>query len=903
MSRLIGIISLGLAALAFAAPAQAISIDEFQTTTSGNEAGRHPDLTTFFKLAEPGVREAAKDVAFEAPEGIFGNPNAITECTAENFAANECGPNSQAGLITVRAKTASDPDALLGTAPIYVLVPQQGETARLAFVAPTLNIPIAIPVTVRTATDYGLRFEVSEISQLTPLASAKLEFWGFPAHSTHDGARFPKGSAADPADCPGLADASCLDAPTPSSLPVKPLIDYPTTCTGRPLVTELKVRSYQRPGEWTTARSQYDPVTGCEHQSFNPVLSANLTTEQTDSASGLDITFKVPQPLGENPSPSELKAVTVTFPPGVTINPDAADGQSACLDSQANFNSEGPAACPDNAKVGTISIGSPALNGSLIGSLYIGEPHPGDQYRLFMIVSGFGMNAKLLGRFTPDPKTGQLTGTFTGLPQVPFETFDLHLFASDRGLLATPTACTLYPVEAKFYPWNDMLSPQVSKRFFSLTSGPGGGQCPGQIRPFKPRLVAGMSTALAGAHSNFHLKLDRDDGDQFLGSVNFRMPPGFTGSLRGIAYCPNPAIAAAAQKLGREELGNPSCPASSLVGTSSVAAGPGSHPFNARGRMYLAGPYNGAPLSLVTVTPALAGPYDYGVVVVQVALHVNPLTAQVSAVSGQIPHIIGGVPIRMRSIRVDIDRPNFTINPTNCNIFSVDSQGIGDQGTVTDFSSYFHAVNCATLGFKPKMTVRQLGGRKRTTRSQNPSLRFDLRTRPGDANIKSVAVTLPKAWQVDQRHLKNICTKSELAAKHCEGRQPIGTVEANTPLLDQPLRGNAYAVSGYQGLPHIAFILNGQVNLVPQAESSSVKGGHLKTVVPVVPDAPIGHFRLTLFGGNKGYLINTRSLCASPAVTTVKFQGQNGKTTTQRVKAKTGCPKKKKKAQRSRKAG
>src|SRR5262249_7051650 len=195
---------------------------------------------------------------------------------------------------------------------------------------------------------------------------------------------------------------------------------------------------------------------------------------------------------------------------------------------------------------------------------------------------------------------------------------------------------------------------------------------------------------------------------------------------------------------------------------------------------------------------------------------------------------------------------NFTINPTNCNPFTVDSQGIGDQGTVTDFSSYFQVVNCETLPFKPSMTVKQLGGHKATARSKDPALQFDLRTRSGDANIKSVAVTLPKAFAIDQRHLGNICSKAQLAAERCAGRQSIGKVTTTTPLLDQPLSGPAYAVSGYGKLPHVVFILNGQVLIMPEAESSSVKGGHLRTVVPVVPDAPIGHFRPKLFGGRQG---------------------------------------------------
>ena len=150
-------------------------------------------------------------------------------------------------------------------------------------------------------------------------------------------------------------------------------------------------------------------------------------------------------------------------------------------------------------------------------------------------------------------------------------------------------------------------------------------------------------------------------------------------------------------------------------------------------------------------------------------------------------------------------------------------------------------------------------------------------------------MTLPKAFAIDQRRLGNICSKSQLEAELCAGRQPIGTVTTNTPLLEQPLSGPAYAVSGFGKLPRLAFILRGQVTIIPQAESRSVRGGLLRTTVPVVPDAPIGHFRLTLLGGSKGYLVNTRNLCSSPTVATVAYVGQNGKRHRERVKAKTPC--------------
>jgi hypothetical protein len=889
-----------LAFLLLASPAFASqAINGFEVTTTTTQAGGHPDLGLSFELDSPGQPESARNVLVNAPEGVFGNPNAIPKCNSEDFAFQRCATAAQAGIVTVHANYGGDPDKLLGTAPVFNREAVGDETALFSFIVPILEIPISIPVKIRTASDYGLRFKVAELTQLAPLASADITFWGFPGRDEHNSERFPRGELGNPAGCPELADTSCFGETESPVSAFHPLINNPSKCTGQPLPVSIEVQTYQDPAHPTTQSDFYPQTTGCFSMVFNPVLLATPTTSQVDSAAGLDIQMTAPQPFGESTTPSPISAATLTLPDGLTINPDAADGQSFCPDAAANFDNEAPAACPDNAKIGTFAIGSPALDNPLTGSIYIGEPQPGNQYRFFLVADGFGIHAKLVGTFHPDPITGRVTVEIQDLPQVPFETFDVHLFSSDRGLMATPTHCTIYQVDAHFFPWNTVLADVVSNQFFSISSGPHGSACPGQVRPFNPRLAAGTSNPSAGAFSDFALQLDRDDGDQFLGDLNFKLPPGFTGDLRGISYCPEASIAAAAANSGRAEQLAPSCPASSAIGTTNVAAGPGDHPFHAVGRMYLSGPFKGAPLSLAAVTPALAGPYDYGVVVVRVALYVDPETAQVFAASDKVPSIIGGVPIRMRSIRVSIDRPNFTINPTNCAPLSVASQGIGDQGTVADFSSYFHAVDCFKLGFKPKMTIRQFG-HKRTRRASNPELRFDLRTRAGDANIRSLSVTLPSAFEIDQRHLGNICSERELLEKQCAGRTPIGKAMTTTPQLDQPLSGEVYAVSGSGGLPRLAFILNGQVNLTPRADTKTLNGGRLHTTVPVIPDAAIGHFQLNIFGGKSGYLINTRELCARTPLVRVAYKGQNGKTSSQTVRVKTACSKSQKRRARRR---
>ena len=926
MRRTLIIPLVALLGLAFAAPAKAaLEIEEFETASSTSLAGAHPDLSTHFKLKGAGAPEVAKNISFDAPQGVFGNPSVLLECTPLDFALMQCSPSSQAGVITIHAKYSEGspttplgipqaPDNyLLGTAPIYRVQAGPEEAARFAFYVPVLNIPIAIPVTVRSGSDYGLRFTVSGITQLTPVSEVDMTFWGFPADEgdlnsppasgTHAFERFRKGSPGHPAGCVEQ-DFSFEGSFFPcawianefsfakAGVPVAPLTGNPSVC-GVPMPTTLNVETYQSEGIVAHADSSYPPITGCERQTFQPVAQGRLTSSSVDSASGLDLILKAPQPLSKAAAPSMLRSATLTLPEGLTINPDAADGQSSCSNAQAHLDIEGASACPDNSKVGTVEIKSSALPKDLTGAIYLGEPLPGNQYRLFMLADGFGIHAKFEGKLVPDPRTGQVRTEFVDLPQLPFEEFDMHIFASDRGVFATPTQCAVYGVEARMYPWNNRLPDQRGQFGVSVTDGPSGKPCPAGTRPFNPKLEAGTNNSNAGSFSSFTLKLDREDGDQYLKDLGFKMPPGLTGSLRGISYCPESGIASAGQKQGRTELAIPSCPSSSEVGTTNVAAGPGSHPFHALGRMYMAGPFKGAPLSLVSITPALAGPYDYGTVVIRVAVGVDSLDAHVTAVSDTIPSIIGGIPLRLRSIQVNLTKPNFILNPTNCQPMSVLSKGIGAEGSNTEFSSYFQAANCANLAFKPQMSVKYLSGGK--ARAKNPSLEFALKTRAGDANVKSVAVILSKAFAIDQRHLGNICSEAELTRTKCAGKQTIGTASTKTPLLDQPLSGPVYAVSGGGGLPRLAFVLNGQVPLVPRAKTSSVNKGALKTVVPTVPDAPIGEFRLTLNGAKSGYLINTRNLCNKPVVNTIEYAAQNGRKLTQNVKVKTPCGSKAKK--------
>ncbi|MGH2627493.1 MAG: hypothetical protein ACRDHY_12685, partial [Anaerolineales bacterium] len=357
----------------------------------------------------------------------------------------------------------------------------------------------------------------------------------------------------------------------------------------------------------------------------------------------------------------------------------------------------------------------------------------------------------------PDPQTGQLTISLEDLPQTPFQEFDMHLFGAERGLLATPTHCGTYPVHSEFVPWNSALPNQTSTQFFTIDSGPGGTPCPPDLRPFNPALSAGVTDNTGGAHTNFALNLTRRDGDQTLSGLNVTIPAGFTAKLAGIPYCPESALASAegGGALGVLELASSSCPAASQIGVSSAEAGAGTRPVALPGRVYLAGPYKGAPLSLAVITPAVVGPYDLGNVVVRAALTVDPTDAHVSAISDPLPQIRDGIPLRLRRILVDLDRPGFALNPTNCAPAAITSQVFGSQGAVSTIANHFQVANCGSLKFNPSLSLTLTGG---TNRRGHPAIHADLAAKPGQANARSISVALPKGMLLDTTHMGNVCT-------------------------------------------------------------------------------------------------------------------------------------------------
>lgn len=902
---------IGINANSASAKSEIFAFENFPSTT---QAGAHPDVFTEFELGSrqttnppvPCFCNDPKEVIQHLPAGVIANPHVVSECKIAQLALFECPADSQAGVVVVK---------LFGYAgfPLFRTTPSKGQAAVFAFLLPFgAAAPQFLQFSARTGSDYGLDVKSVGISHLLPLLYYAPIFWGVPGDHFYDLMRFKPGEKEgfqceeNPfnAMAEHNADALKLQCPyglagrnVPSSLPIAPMNQNPTTCVG-PLYSTMEVFSYDL--EWTHAQSSWPATTGCDALSFDPSLAANPTTTNTDSSSGVDVVLSVPQFQDPNtPSPSELKESTITFPKGFSLNPSAADGKLTCTDQQSSVGTEEEAHCPEFSKVGTVALDSSALPAPINGFLYLGAPKPGEPYRLVVTANGFGTAVKLLGTVHADPGNGQIVASFNNLPQTTFQKFSLHIFGSERGLLATPSQCGTYPVESTFTPWDASVSEQRLTQFFVLDHGPNGSPCPNATRSFSPGFEAGTKNNTAGVHSSFAVRITRNDGEQNLDRFSITTPPGFIASIRGVTYCPESAIAelSSPDHTGRVEAASPACPASSEVGSVAAAAGAGTKPLNAPGKIYLAGPFKGAPLSLVVVVPALAGPYDLGNIAVRAAVDVDPQTAQVTAVSDPLPQIYGGVPLRTRLIQVNLDRPNFTMNPTNCSPFNVEGTFTGDQGTTASVASPFQVANCRELAYGPKLTMSLKGG---LNRLGHPAITAVLTTKPGEANSRAVTVTLPDGELLDNAHIGAVCTRAEFSARSCPEASQLGSATAWSPLLDKPLEGPVYLRSSNHRLPDVVADLKGQVNVELSARIDSAKGGRLRASFGSIPDVAVEKFVMSLQGGSKGLLQNSRTLCGNSKKAKVQMRGQNGRVTNSMVPLRYACGSKAKKKRHAR---
>lgn len=860
------------------------------------QAGSHPyAYTVSFDLnlhedAEETPEGILSGLEVDLPPGLLGNPLATPRCTGAQFEGQttNCPTDSQIGVVHIR-------EAQLGliTNPVYNLVPGLGVPASIGFSLAGKNS--FQEASIRSESDFGAT--VSDITLPTnniKIQSVSETIWGEPADHGHD----PERGLCIIGSLPECEEAY---GGTP-----KPFLTLPTACN-EPLQSTVRVESLEEPGV-VQSKSAFsldqaeEPVglDGCNALEFEPSISSQPTTNLADSPTGLD--FDLHQPQNEEVeglATAALKDVTVTLPEGMSLNPSAANGLEACSESQIGFLagkegihfSEEPQSCPDASKVGTVDVSTPPVDHKLLGSVYVAKPFDnpfGSLLAIYLAIEDeqTGVIAKLAGKVEPDSKTGQLKTTFTESPQLPLEDVEVHIFEGARAALKTPLACGEYTTTTSMTPWStpEGVDAHPSDSFATSLAAGGSGPCPGNEAgaPNKPGFSAGTIAPQAAAFSPFVLRLARPDGSQRLSGIDATLPPGLTGKLAGIPYCPEAAIAQAkgreAPNQGVVEQQSPSCPAASEVGSVTVGAGAGVSPFYAQGHAYLAGPYKGAPLSLVFITPAVAGPFDLGAVVVRAALNVDPETARIHAVSDPLPSIIDGIPLDLRSISLKLDRPSFTLNPTSCDPMSITGSSLALTGQGAALTSPFQVGGCQALKFKPNLSLKLKGG---TKRGDHPALTATLRAKPGEANTADVAVSLPRSEFLDQAHIKTICTRVQFSAgahpgDGCPKGSIYGQATAITPLLDHSLSGPVFLRSSSHNLPDLVIALHGQVDIVVDGRIDSHKGG-IRNSIEAAPDAPVTRFTLSMQGGKKGLLVNSRDICRSRARASVQMTGQNGK--------------------------
>lgn len=631
---------------------------------------------------------------------------------------------------------------------------------------------------------------------------------------------------------------------------------------------------------------------GCASVPFEPTVSTEAGTTNTDSPAPATVTATVPFEPHADVYQSNVKTVKLTLPQGMGLNPAAAPNLGTCEEGQFPIHSREDTSCPANSRLGTVEIETPVLpKGSLKGSVYLAKPEGNDPesgklYRLFLEGTSKerGVSVRLIAGISANKTTGKLTATIENAPQVPFESFRIKLDGKETSTLTSPSTCGPNVTTHEFGAYSGSPDKGATAPGFNLSGSPAGGNCAktGAERPFSPTFASAPSSVTAKAATEYTLKVERKDGEQELKGINVTLPAGETARLKGVAYCPESAIAAAAASTAKAQIASPSCPDSSFIGTVKIAAGSGSNPLQLAGNAYLAGPYKGAPLSMAIVTPALAGPFDLGDVVVHAAVFVEPETGQIHVVSDPIPDVVGGAKVDLRSLSVDLSRKYFFRNGTSCKVSSVTGSlagGGNDPSNSADFtldgvSAAAWLEGCKALQFKPRLKLSLSGKTKRTAQ---PHLKAVLSARSGkDADVGSLSVALPHTLFLDQASLSTVCTRVQFAAEQCPAKSVYGHARAWSPLLEAPLEGPVYLRSSSHKLPDLVAHLQGQVNIDLDGRIDSYKGG-IRTSFESVPDLPVSKFELNLPGGKGGLLVSSQNLCKAPVKAEVKAVAHNGR--------------------------
>ncbi len=874
----------------------------------------------------------AKNINVKLPPGLVGNPTPIPRCTLTQFltlvegSRNLCPPQAAVGVASVTVDELTF-GKLRFTAPLFNLEPSFGEPARFGFLVTINDTPVLLETSVRSGNgeDYGITVSSLNTTETANFLSSEITFWGVPNDPRHDNVRGWSCLLETQGETHG---PPCIP---PEDQRSQSLLTLPTSCSGAPLVDSTELDSWARPAVFpdipvTLAMPTLD---GCNRLGFAPTVSAEPSTDRASAPTGLNVNVDFHDEgltSAEGLAQSQLNKTVVALPEGLTINPSAGVGLGGCSpvdfarESVDSLPGEG---CPNDSKLGTVEIETPLLSVPVEGSLYIAQPyenpfsepgHPhGSLVALYVVARNpeVGVLVKLAGKVSANPVTGQLTTTFENNPQLPFDHFNFHFREGQQAPLISPPACGAYTTQAELTPWSNPMAVLTDTSSFTITEGYDGGECPsGGVPPFTPGIEAGSLNNNAGAYSPFYVHLTRTDADSEISTFSTDLPEGLTGDLSGIPFCPEADIELARSKTGHQEEAEPSCPAASQIGHTLVGTGVGAVLAYVPGKIYLAGPFHGDPFSIVSITSAVVGPFDLGTVVLRFALRIDPYTAQVSvdpSASEPIPTILDGIVTHVRDIRVYIDRPHFTLNPTSCNPLAIGSTLTSNLGQSATVTSPFQASNCQALAFQPQFSVSTSG---KTSRASGASLAVKLGYPSGtQANIAKVKVELPKSLPSRLTTLQKACSAVQFEANPagCPAASVVGHARAVTPILPVPLEGPAYFVShGGEAFPSLIVVLQGYgvtVNLVGSTFIN--RAGITSSTFKAVPDVPVGTFELALPEGRYSALAATGNLCKQKLLMPTEFVAQNGVVLRQSTKIKVeGCPKskmkkKKRKAKKS----
>jgi hypothetical protein len=893
-------------------------------------AGAHPanastGIIVNTRRAANGAIVAAgepKDIMVDLPPGFLGNPIAVPQCPdSASILHQGCSRASVVGKVKPIVGTLGG-NALAGNefANVYNIAAPFGYPAKVKFIAGDGQLTVSVIGQLRSDKDYGITFGSPNTAQILPVKGAFFDFWGNPASSTHDVAR---------------------GGPLPPETEEVAFATEATNCAEEAIVnpvTTLNFNTWQSPLEEFHRSVTLPPVTECENLKFEAATPGHpgvgFTFEPSDTKSDSPASFRteltVPSEGLTDPAElttPEIKEAVVKLPEGVSLNPSGADGLQACSETQIGLKNtidpttglpepekmpnplrftKDPNQCPEASTIGSGELKSALLENPLHGALYLaaqGKGNPfGSLFAVYLVIEDpqTGIFIKLPGEVEPNKATGQFQVSFHNLPQLPFTYLKLTLKGGNRSALASPTTCGNFVTTAVNTPWSYPESgpPAESSNGFAINQGPNGQPCAPTkaARPFNLGLSAGTESIASGTHSPLTFQVTRPDGSQELNTLDLGTAPGLSATLKGIPECTatNASIEA---KTGKQEEASPSCPVASQIGRTLTGAGAGPTPFYTAGKLYLAGPYKGAPLSVVAITPAVAGPFDLGNVVVRTALFVNRQTAQVNAKTDPIPQILEGVPLRIKDVRVILDRKDFSLNPTSCDPSAITVHATGNSGASTDLSAHFQVSGCGALKFKPNFSAKVSGS---TKRNSHPAFTATVTypEGPGYANIKDVQVALPHSEFLDQSHINTVCTRVQATAHECPKGSIYGEAEATTPLLDGVLKGPVFLKSSSHQLPDLAIALKGPDSQPIEVEFAgridSVHG-QIRDTIEGLPDVPVSSFVLRMQGGKKGLLVNSRDLCKGKQTRmTVNTIGQNNKRYDTRPKLGNDCGKKSK---------